>query len=59
MAIIFPNEVQAPDTNRPVSLDISQVGGLGMLDSVMDLNTNKRILISDGSNNRILIGYIA
>lgn len=62
MAILFPDEqvgVSAPSPLEEVNIS---TGGttptaMGMIGNVLDLNTDKQILINDGTNDRILIGY--
>lgn len=63
MAILFPDEqtgVAAPP-NPLNQVNISTGGttptAMGMIGNVLDVNTDKQILINDGTNDRILIGY--
>lgn len=58
MAITLPDEKQGE--SKVEELIAAQGGStkdMGMLASRLDVNTNQRILINDGTNDRILIGY--
>jgi len=59
MAIIFPGEAQAPPRNQTINKDLITNGPnmqMGMLSVVLDVNGQKRILINDGTHDRVLIG---
>jgi len=55
MAIKFPGEITPPARGTPPSTRI--VSQLSMTAIITDINGQKRFLINDGSNDRILIGY--
>lgn len=60
MAITLPDEQPNANTVTPTKLLTAQGASttdLGMLASRLDINTNQRILLSDGTNNRLLLGY--
>lgn len=62
MAILFPNEQEGVSAPNPLNdVNISTGGttptAMGMIGNVLDVNTDKQILINDGTNDRILIGY--
>lgn len=59
MAILFPGEKFELERGISVDVDVLINNNMSMLSNILDLNGQKRILISDGTDNRILIGYQA
>lgn len=59
MAIVFPDEkgVSQGGTSEKIASQGESTVDMGMLAARLDVNTNQRILINDGSNDVILIGY--
>jgi hypothetical protein len=58
--IAFPDEQPNSGIPKPIELTTAQGQStidMGMLASRLDINTQQRILLSDGSFNRLLLGY--
>lgn len=58
--IVLPDE--QPQTNIPKPIELTSAQGqstvdMGMLAARLDINTQQRILLSDGTNQRLLLGY--
>ena len=62
MAILFPNESGSAGQQIQVAIDKivqtrNSVAPGDMLGARLDVSGNQRILVNDGTNDRILIGY--
>lgn len=57
--IIFPGELNPPERGLPLAYSIAQtnVQGAGMISLILDVNNEKKIVINDGTNDVIGIGY--
>lgn len=59
MAIVLPDEKEGKTVESLISAQGASTTDMGMLASRLDLNTAQKILLNDGTNDRILFGYQA